>query len=115
MLQPEVSVTDEQLQIPSLQRYIVVVGETVEADDVLAPRQQPLGQVRPDETGCSGDKHGHVPWSNDIGRPGTDVAAPPTAARIALESIFNPKRSTKVYMFQRPTPWPGPAPAVRRR
>ena len=42
-----------------LQRDVVVVGEAVEADDVVALRAQRLGEVGADEAGRAGDEVSH--------------------------------------------------------
>ncbi len=46
-------------QVPLLDRTRVVVGEAVDADDVGAVGEQPLGQRRSDEAGAAGDERLH--------------------------------------------------------
>src|SRR5206468_4999338 len=48
-----------RLQVPLLDLARIVVGETVDADDVRAVAQQSLGERRSDESGCAGNESLH--------------------------------------------------------
>jgi len=54
-----------------LQRGVVVVREAVDPDDLVAPLEELLGQLRPDESGRAGDDVPHRREPNGVeGRGG---------------------------------------------
>ena len=42
-----------------LERRVVVVGQAVDADDLVTGGEEPFGEVRADEPGCAGDGVAH--------------------------------------------------------
>ena len=61
----EALVLAQRLQPRELQHRVVVVAEIVDAEDLLAPRQQCPRDVRADEAGGTGDKNGHGDWGRE--------------------------------------------------
>ena len=57
--EPESVVRERARQVPSLRRRVVVVGEAVDADDLVAFREQAVDERASDEPGCTGDDDGH--------------------------------------------------------
>src|SRR2546429_5958123 len=55
----EARVGARRSKVALLGRTRVVVGEAVDPNHLVTPRQQPLRQVRADEAGGAGDNHPH--------------------------------------------------------
>src|SRR5258708_15477984 len=78
-----------------LQRRVVVVGEAVDADDVVAACDERLDEMRPDEPGRAGDGIAHpgrvLPARKRIaGQPPTS----PARSRTLVVSITSSRRSS---------------------
>jgi len=54
--EPESGVRREPREARLLQGNVVVVVEVIEAENVVAPREEPLGDVHSDESRCSRDE-----------------------------------------------------------
>ncbi len=61
LFEGEIPMARRHLEVLLLASAPVVVGEAVDADDLVAVGKQPLAQVRADETRGAGDDHFHRP------------------------------------------------------
>ena len=79
-----------------LELRIIIRIETVQPDHPFAPRQQPVGQMKADETGGAGDKHGHLVPARGIDgkalRGPTALAGRTNAASLRSARVFGQSR-----------------------